>query len=72
MQEGGVSYFAQTNGTLFKIPASFCLSSSFPHDANQYKLIKAEMVCLGLNPGVAGWKGQTNPLSYGGTPNGTF
>ena len=23
------------------------------------------MVCLGLEPGVAGWKAQTNPLSYG-------
>ena len=27
------------------------------------------MVCLGFKPGVAGWKAQTNPLSYGGTPN---
>ena len=27
------------------------------------------MVCLGLEPGVAGWKAQTNPMSYGGTPN---
>ena len=26
------------------------------------------MVCLGLKPGAAGWKAQTNPLSYGGTP----
>ena len=26
------------------------------------------MVCLGFKPGVAGWKAQTNPLSYGGTP----
>ena len=26
------------------------------------------MVCLGVKPGVAGWKAQTNPLSYGGTP----
>ena len=25
------------------------------------------MVCLGLKPGAAGWKAQTNPLSYGGT-----
>ena len=24
------------------------------------------MVCLGLKPGAAGWKVQTNPLSYGG------
>ena len=23
------------------------------------------MVCLGLEPGAAGWKAQTNPLSYG-------
>ena len=29
------------------------------------------MVCLGLKPGAAGWKAQTNPLSYGGTPVGT-
>ena len=27
------------------------------------------MVCLGLKPGAAGWKAQTNPLSYGGTPS---
>ena len=26
------------------------------------------MVCLGFEPGVAGWKTLTNPLSYGGTP----
>ena len=26
------------------------------------------MVCLGLEPRAAGWKVQTNPLSYGGTP----
>ena len=25
------------------------------------------MVCLGFEPGVARWKMQTNPLSYGGT-----
>ena len=25
------------------------------------------MVYLGLEPGAAGWKAQTNPLSYGGT-----
>ena len=24
------------------------------------------MVCLGLEPAAAGWKAQTNPLSYGG------
>ena len=27
------------------------------------------MVCLGLEPRVAEWKAQTNPLSYGGTPS---
>ena len=26
------------------------------------------MACLGVEPGVAEWKAQTNPLSYGGTP----
>ena len=26
------------------------------------------MVCLGVKPGAAEWKAQTNPLSYGGTP----
>ena len=25
-------------------------------------------MCLGLEPGVAGWYAQTNPLSYGGNP----
>ena len=26
------------------------------------------MVCLGFEPGMAGWKARTNPLSYGGAP----
>ena len=26
------------------------------------------MECLGLEPGVAGWKAEMNPLSYGCTP----
>ena len=26
------------------------------------------MVCLGVEPGAAAWKAQTNPPSYGGTP----
>ena len=26
------------------------------------------MTCLGVEPRAAGWKAQTNPLSYGGTP----
>ena len=28
------------------------------------------MVCLGLEPGQAGWYSQTYPLSYGSTPSG--
>ena len=30
------------------------------------QLIKALMVCMGLQPGAAGLKAQTKPLSYGG------
>ena len=30
------------------------------------------MECLGVEPGAAWWKAQTNPLSYGGTPQGWF
>ena len=30
------------------------------------------MVCLGFEPGAAGWKARTNPLSYGGTPGPFF
>ena len=30
------------------------------------------MVCLGVEPGAAGWKAQTTPLSYGGTPFNIF
>ena len=29
---------------------------------------KASLVCLGLEPGAAEWKMQSNPRSYGGTP----
>ena len=29
---------------------------------------KSVMGCLGVKPGAEGWKAQTNPLSYGGTP----
>ena len=39
----------------------------FFHIAQFNKLMKAEMVCFGLEPGVAGWKAKTNPLSYDGT-----
>ena len=27
------------------------------------------MGCLGFEPGAAGWKAQTDPRSYGGTPS---
>ena len=30
------------------------------------------MVCLGLEPGAAGWKRKTNPLNYGGIPHHFF
>ena len=30
--------------------------------------MKALLVCLGLEPMAAGWKAQTNPLSYSDTP----
>ena len=43
----------------------FCLFSSFPQF--KCKLMKAQMVCMGLVPRAAGWKAQTNPLSYGDT-----
>ena len=32
------------------------------------KFIKVWMVCSELEPRAAGWKAQTNPLSYGDTP----
>ena len=54
------------------IPASFIVyfrifnMSQFKF---KFKLIKAEMVCFGFEPGVSGFKAQTNPLSYGGIPS---
>ena len=30
------------------------------------------MMCLGIEPGAAGWKARMNPLSYGGTPISVF
>ena len=36
----------------------------------QYKLKKAQMVCLGFEPRVSGWQTQTKPRSYGGHPIG--
>ena len=56
------------------ILASFCLFSYFhiPFQVTNiqcelYKSKKTQMVCLGLEPGAAKWKAQTNPLSYDGT-----
>ena len=36
--------------------ASFCLFLPFYMKQIKYKFIKALMVCMGLKPGVAGWK----------------
>ena len=46
------------------------LFSFFSHDKYSTNTIneKAQMACLGLKPGAVGWQVQTNPLSYGGTP----
>ena len=33
------------------------------------KCIKAQMLLLGLEPGAAVWKAQTNPPSYNGIPS---
>ena len=53
------------------IPASF--SGYFRlFNKSQFKLIKAQVVCLGLEPGVAGWKAQTNPLSCAANVSGQF
>ena len=35
---------------------------------NAILMIKAWMVCLGLEPGASGWLAQMNPLTYIGTP----
>ena len=35
----------------------------FPH----YTILKIDESVDGLEPGAAGWKARTNPLSYGGT-----
>ena len=49
------------------IPSYFCLFSSFLYEQIKYKLKKVLMVRLGINPGAAGWKARTSPLSYGST-----
>ena len=51
------------------IPASFLVNIClFPMIQFKHKLIKVQMVYLGLEPGAAGWKVQTNLLNYYGTP----
>ena len=55
------------------IPAYFSLYFRlFKTSQFKFKLIKAYMVYLGFEPGAAGWKAQTNPLSYGGIPEIDF
>ena len=61
------------------IPASFVYFHSFKIPIQmlniqfeQYNLKKVYMVCLRLEPRAAGWKPQTNPLSYGSTPSLKF
>ena len=48
----------------------FCLLSFFNMSQSKLKLkfIKVLVVCMGFEPGAAGWKAKTNQLSYGGTP----
>ena len=41
----------------------FCLF----HITQFNKLMKALIMCLGLEPGATGWNAQMNPLSYGST-----
>ena len=63
-------FFLKKNGP---IPAPFsvyfCLFYTLQF---KFKLKKAYVVCLGFEPGAAGWKARTNPLSYGGTPSSKF
>ena len=55
------------------IPASFSIYFRLFHTLQfKLKLKKALIVCLGFEPGAAGCKARTNPLSYGGTPEVPF
>ena len=45
------------------IPASLCFFMLFYMTQIKYKLIKVLMVCLGLEPGAAGWRAWTNPVA---------
>ena len=49
-------------------PDLFLLFSFFSHDKCSINLTINDKMCVGLDPGAAGWWVQTNPLSYGGTP----
>ena len=63
--------FAETQRSFLRMGQSrplYRLFPSFPNDTIQVQIEKKHMmVCLGLKLGVAGWKAQTNPLSYDGT-----
>ena len=62
-------FFKCANPGLFAYFCSFHIPIQMTHiQFKLYKLKKAWIVCLGLEPKVAGQKVQTNPLSYGGTP----
>ena len=70
-------HLKRTVGNFFKNgpnPASFLfIFVLFSHHMDKYStnltiIEKVLMACLGVEPGASGWKVQTNPLSYGGTP----
>ena len=45
-------------------PVLFFVYLRLFHITQFNKLMKVYMACLELEPGAAGWKAQTNPLSY--------
>ena len=69
---GVAGWKAQTNPLSYDCTPRFGVffkkNGPILHVTLQIYLIKAKMVCLGFKPGVAGWKAQTNPLSYDCTP----
>ena len=48
-------------------PVPFDYFRLFHKTLFKYKLRKAKMVCLGFESGAAGWKTQTDRVSYGCT-----
>ena len=66
--------FVCLSGSVQAIFQEFKLASGLPVVCIGFELTFSaldkdwvNMVCSGLEPGAAGWKTQTNPLSYGGT-----